>query len=553
MPDPHFLTIARASELIRRRELSPVELTRALLRRIESLDSQVNAFITITAEQALTQARKAEREIIGGRYRGPLHGIPFGLKDIYDTRGILTTGHSRTRINNIPHRTATSAAKLLQAGAVLLGKLASHEFAHGGPSFDLPWPPARNPWKLDCFTGGSSTGAAAAIAAGFMPAALGSDTGGSVRGPACLSGVVGLKPTYGLVSRYGVMPNSYSLDHCGPMAWTVEDCALLLQAMAGYDAKDPASVKCRLPNYRAALSHDIRGIRVGIVRHFWDEDTTPSEEMRRAIEDAIGILRQLGATVEDTRMRSLQDYRDVKMVIGEAEVFAIYYEDMVNRADEFGVDFLGRTTPACLFQGSDYVRAQRARRRMVADMVPLYERYDVLVTAGLGPAPRLDAYRTIDFWRKSNITNPFNVTGGPALALCIGYAKSGLPLGMQIAGRPFDEQTVLRVGHAYEQATPWRNRRPQLVEGAARVSITSPADTLGERCDDPHVRQRVDAGVRGAGLKLNAFQMEQVYAAAPYALAIIERLRREHGVADEPAHIFVFPPRLGPRRAGLGS
>ena len=256
----HWLTIADAARLIESRRLSPVELTDALLARIEALDPQLNAFLLPTPEQAREQARAAEREIMAGNYRGPLHGIPFGLKDIYATAGIRTTSHSKICENLVPTEDATTVTKLYQAGGVLLGKLATHEFAHGGPSFDLPWPPARNPWNRDHFTGGSSSGAGAAVAAGFVPGALGSDTGGSIRGPAALCGIVGLKPTYGLVSRAGVYANSFTFDHAGPMTWTVEDCAILLQAIAGHDPKDPASADRPIPDYRAALTGDIRGL-----------------------------------------------------------------------------------------------------------------------------------------------------------------------------------------------------------------------------------------------------------------------------------------------------
>src|SRR5499427_148573 len=248
----HWLTIADAARLIERRQLSPVELTDALLARIEGLDPQLNAFLLPTPEKARGQAKAAEREIMAGKYRGPLHGIAFGLKDIYATAGIRTTSHSKICENLVPTEDATTVAKLYQAGGVLLGKLATHEFAHGGPSFDLPWPPARNPWNRDHFTGGSSSGAGAAVAAGFVPGALGSDTGGSIRGPAALCGIVGLKPTYGLVSRRGILPLSFSLDHPGPLAWTSGDCAMLLQAMAGHDPSDPASASHSPPDYHAA-------------------------------------------------------------------------------------------------------------------------------------------------------------------------------------------------------------------------------------------------------------------------------------------------------------
>jgi aspartyl-tRNA(Asn)/glutamyl-tRNA(Gln) amidotransferase subunit A len=267
MPDElAFLTIADAARLIEQKQLSPVELTTALIRRTEALDPQLNAYLLLTADRALDRAREAGRAIMAGGYRGPMHGIPFALKDIYSTAGIRTTGHSRVCLNTVPSADATTVRKLYEAGAVLTGKLATHEFAHGGPSFDLPWPPARNPWNREHSTGGSSSGSGAAVAAGFVPAALGSDTGGSIRGPAALCGIVGLKPTYGLVSRSGVYANSFSFDHAGPMTWTVEDCAIMLQAIAGHDPKDPASATRPVPDYRTALTGDIKGLRIGVVR-----------------------------------------------------------------------------------------------------------------------------------------------------------------------------------------------------------------------------------------------------------------------------------------------
>src|SRR5215469_688228 len=258
-----FLTIAEAARLIERRQLSPVELTAALLSRREALDPQLNAYLLLTAERALDQARQAEQEIMTGHYRGPMHGIPFALKDIYATAGIRTTCHSRICIDTVPSADATAVSKLYAAGAVLTGKLATHEFAHGGPSFDLPWPPARNPWDRERFTGGSSSGSAAAVAAGFVPAALGSDTGGSIRGPAALCGIVGLKPTYGLVSRNGVYANSFSFDHAGPMTWTAEDCAIMLQAIAGYDPNDPASANHSARECCEASAGALEGLGIG--------------------------------------------------------------------------------------------------------------------------------------------------------------------------------------------------------------------------------------------------------------------------------------------------
>jgi aspartyl-tRNA(Asn)/glutamyl-tRNA(Gln) amidotransferase subunit A len=537
----HFSTIAQAAELIRSRKISPVELTQTYLKRVADLDPQLNAYITITADLALSQAREAEQEIASGRYRGPLHGIPFGLKDIYSTRGILTSGHSKVCADNIPAEDATTTRKLREAGAVLLGKLATHEFAHGGPSFDLPWPPARNPWNLEHFTGGSSSGSGAAVAAGLAPFALGSDTGGSIRGPSSHCGLAGLMPTYGLVSRAGVIPNSYTFDHCGPMCWTVEDCAIVLQALAGYDPADAGSVEAPVSDYRSALAKDVRGLRIGALRHYWEEDLPAHEDLRRAMDEAIEVFGRLGAKVEACRARPMTDSMDVKVIIAETEIFSINHRDLASRPGDFGRDFLGRALPACLFQAADYVAASREHRRIITEARSLYGKYDVLLAAGFGPAPRLDGHRTTNFWQRPNAFTPSNVTAGPALELCNGFSKTGLPLGMQIIGRPFDEATVLKAGHAYEQATPWRARRPQLTPGAPQPAVSP----KGNQPD----ASGVDAATRGlaldlaarAGLKLNEREQTILLECAPYALAMANRIRRDRGRFEEPALIFRFP------------
>jgi aspartyl-tRNA(Asn)/glutamyl-tRNA(Gln) amidotransferase subunit A len=537
----HWLTIADAARLIEKRQLSPVELTDALLARIAALDPQLNAFLLPTPEKAREQARTAEREIVAGNYRGPLHGVPFGLKDIYCTAGIRTTSHSRICADYVPTEDATTVTRLYQAGGVLLGKLATHEFAHGGPSFDLAWPPARNPWNREHFTGGSSSGAGAAIAAGFVPAAMGSDTGGSIRGPAALCGIVGLKPTYGLVSRAGVYANSFTFDHAGPMTWTVEDCAIMLQALAGHDPKDPASANHDIPDYRAALTGDLRGLRVGILRHLYEEDLTVAPEVHAALDEAYAVFRSLGATLDDVRIRPAADYYAVKITIAESEQYAIHEEELRTRPNEFGADFLGRALPAILYSSSDYVQAQRERRVMLAEMAPIYAKYDVLLTptAG-GPAPRLDSWRTIRFWQQASLTTPFNVTGGPALAQCMGFTSAGLPLSLQIVGRPFDEATVLRVAHAYEKATAWRQRRPMLDPGASFSSALPPTPPP-EPVTDPATIDMVTAACRRAGLAPNDDQIAMICAAAPYVAAMIERLRRQRDFREEPANIFQFP------------
>ncbi len=536
-----FMTIAEMARRIAEKELSPVELTTALIRRAEALDPQLNAYLLPTPDRALDQARAAEREIASGRYLGPMHGIPFGLKDIYATSGIRTTGHSRTAIDTVPDFDATTVAKLHAAGAVLTGKLATHEFAHGGPSFDLPWPPARNPWNREHFTGGSSSGSGAAVAAGLVPAALGSDTGGSIRGPVAFCGIVGLKPTYGLVSRWGVYANSFSFDHAGPMTWTVEDCAILLQAIAGYDPKDPASAAHPVPDYRAALTGDIKGLRIGVVRHLHEDDCPVTAETGAALEEALRVLRALGASLGEVRLRPAQDYYDVKVTIAESELLAVHEPVLRTRPGEFGEDFLGRVLPAVLIGARDYVQAQRERRRMLAEMAPVYANFDVLVTATAGgPAPRLDAWRTIEFWRRPSLTTPFNVTGGPALAQCIGFSKSGLPLSMQVVGRPFAETTVLRVAHAYEQATEWRTRRPRL-DPDARFSSELPAVPDPEPADvAPAIRDRAASACRAAGLTLSERQFAMVCAAAPHVAAMTGRLYRERAWIEEPANIFQF-------------
>ncbi|MGH8665463.1 MAG: amidase [Burkholderiales bacterium] len=538
-----FLTITEASTLIATRKLSPLELTQHVLRRIEQLNPQLSAYITVTAELALARAREAEAAIQRGDYKGPLHGIPYALKDIYDTAGILTSGHSKVGIDNVPGEDAAAAAKLNKAGAVLLGKLATCEYAHGGPSFEAPWPPARNPWDTKHFTGGSSSGSAAAVAAGLALGALGSDTGGSIRIPASYCGTVGLKPTYGLVSRHGVIPNSYSFDHCGPLTWTVQDAAIMLQALAGHDTRDPASANRPIPDYCSALSQDIRGLRIGVIRHFWEEDLTFAPEVGAAMDAAIGVLSKLGARIETTRVRPLRDFFDVKIIIAESEIFAVHQKELLERPRDFGTHFLGQTLGGCLFEGIDYVQAHRERRRILAEMQSVYEKYDAVITASPGPAPRIDAYRIVGAWQRPNLCTPFNVTTSPALAVCTGYTQEGLPLSMQIAGRPFDEATVLRIGHAYERSTPWRSRRPRLESGAAAPAVTLQEPLAGAPEVDAATRARADGFAAQAGLDLPPELKGLLYAAAPYAFAMAQRIRRGFARNEEPCNVFTHADR----------
>ena len=535
----HYLSIAEAARLIERRQLSPVALTRAYLDRIAGYDPQLNAYLLVTAEPALAQARAAEAEIARGHYRGPMHGIPFALKDIYCTAGIRTTCHSRTRADYVPGFDATTVTKLYDSGAVLLGKLSTHEFAHGGPSFDLPWPAARNPWNREHFTGGSSSGSGASVAAGLAPGSLGSDTGGSIRNPAALCGLVGLKPTYGLVSRSGVYTNSFSYDHAGPMTWTVEDCAIMLQAIAGHDANDPASAGHAVPDYRAALAGGVKGLRIGVLRHLYEDDVPVPASVKVALEQAYDVLRGLGAVIEDARIRPAADYHAVKITGAESELLAVHEPVLRRRLNDFGADFLGRALGALLISGSDYVQASRQRRVMIAEMAPLYERYDVLVTAGPGPAARLDAWRTINFWQRNSVTTPFNVTGGPALVQCIGFTDDGLPLSMQVVGRPFADATVLRVAKAYEDATPWRHRRPVLEEGA--VPLDSPPVPPPAKGEISQVRRDEIAMLcERRGLTVPEEHFEQLCATAPYVEEMVGHLDRSWDFMQEPASVFQF-------------
>jgi aspartyl-tRNA(Asn)/glutamyl-tRNA(Gln) amidotransferase subunit A len=537
--DLHFLSISEAARLIEQRRLSPVELTRAYLDRIATYDPQLNAYLLVTADRALEAARAAEAEIAVGRHRGPMHGIPFALKDIYCTAGIRTTCHSRTRADYVPAFDATTVTKLYEAGAVLLGKLATHEFAHGGPSFDLPWPAARNPWNREHFTGGSSSGSGAAVAAGLAPGSLGSDTGGSIRNPAALCGLVGLKPTYGLVSRSGVYTNSFSYDHAGPMTWTVEDCAIMLQAISGHDVCDPASATRPVPDYRAGLSDGVKGLRIGVLRHLYEQDVPVAASLKAALEQAYDVLRGLGATIEDACIRPAADYHAVKITGAESELLAVHEPVLRARLNDFGADFLGRALGALLISGADYMQASRQRRVMIAEMAPLYDRFDVLVTAGPGPAARLDSWRTINFWQRNSVTTPFNVTGGPALVQCIGFTDDGLPLSMQVVGRPFADAMVLRVAKAYEDATPWRQRRPVLEVGAP--SLPAPAVPEPTKAEISRMRRdEIAVMCKRRGLTVPERHFEQLCATAPYVDEMVGHLGRSWDFMDEPASVFRF-------------
>ena len=459
-------TIAEAARLIAEKRLSPVELTRACLERVHALDGQLHAFVRLTEERALTEARAAETAIMRYGPKGPLHGIPIGLKDIVDTKGIPTTCQSKLLQDNIPDTDATCAEKLAAAGTVLMGKTTTHEFADGGPSFDLPAPPARNPWNTEHFTAGSSSGTGSGVAAGLILGGIGTDTGGSIRGPAALCGIAGIKPTYGVVSRAGVAPAAFSLDHIGPMAWTAEDCALMLQALAGHDARDPASARRPIPDYTALLGQGVKGLRIGVIHHFHETDHKVSEGTQRGITAAIATLRDLGAEIREVQLSPLQDWLACGSLISITERAAAYEEWARTRLGDFSERVRGRLMLGAFVSGVDYVQAVRRRRELRAELQAAVKGLDVVLTATQpAEAAKIDAVPKWDLFAAPNFTMPFNVAGYPAISVCAGFGAGDLPVAIQLVGKPFQEPTLLRVADAFEKATPFRGRRPALVAG----------------------------------------------------------------------------------------
>ena len=463
--DPTLLTVAEAGRAIAEGRLSPIAMTEAYLERIDALDGELHSYVTVLHEAA----RAAAREIAAGRPRGPLHGIPIGLKDIYKTNGIRTTAGSRRYEHHVPEEDAEGWVRLRDAGAILLGKHETHEFAIGGPDFGLPFPPARNPWNTAHYPSGSSSGSAVAVAAGLCAAAMGSDTGGSIRGPAAYCGIVGLKPTYGRVSRRGVFPLSYSLDHCGPLTRTVEDCAILMQALAAYDPQDPASADVPVPDYRAALTPRLDGLRIGVIRHFHERDaadfgadSAPSAAYVGAFDAACRTLESLGARLVDLHLSPLIAYLDANRLIMLAEAYALHEADFRERPHLFGRLMFARVGLGAFLTAADYVEAVRQRRELAVEFARALTDVDVAISANAtGPAPRIDQVPFWGVYERASYTGPYNLTGSPALSVPIGF-EDGLPLAFQIAGKAFDEAGVLRVGHAFERATEFHRQRPPI-------------------------------------------------------------------------------------------
>lgn len=485
------LTITEASALIAKKRLSPVELTKNCLARIERLNPTLNAFLLVTSERALADARASEARIMKGGAKGPLDGIPIAYKDIFSTAGTVTTGQSALLRDCVPSEDATTVRLLREAGAVLLGKTATWEFAMGGSSFDLPWPPARNPWNTALDPAGSSSGSAAAVAAGLCPGAMGSDTGGSIRGPAAWSGIAGHKPTYGLLSRYGILPLSSSLDHAGPMCWTARDCAHMIGPLAAHDPLDPASADPGPLDFTGGLGGSVQGLRVGVVRHFFERDVETEPEVVAALESAISVLMAGGATIANVTLAPFAEYGAVLSLISRAEAFAFHEHWLRTQPGKYGAYSRRRLMCGAFVEGSDYVNAMRHRARLIAEMADVMRGVDVLVfpTARGTASPLGEDLFVVPPKRQPFFNRVFNVTGGPALSICNGFSREGLPLSLQVAGRPFEDGLVLAVGDLLERELGTRSRRPDLEAAGASAPVaaqqpgggTEPTMTFEER------------------------------------------------------------------------
>lgn len=476
LPAPETLTLTDARDAIRHGALTSEELVTACLRRIAEAEPALHACVTVMADAALAQAREADAAIMAKQRIGPLHGLPIALKDLITTRGVLTTAGSRVLDDWIPDEDAAVVTRLKEAGAIPLCKTNTHEFAYGTYT-----PPTRNPWNTERIPGGSSGGSAAALAVGDAPGALGTDTGGSIRIPAACCGVTGLKPTYGLVSRTGIVPLSWSLDVVGPMARTVADCALLLDILAGYDASDPDSVDVPLLNYTAALSDArspedaVRGARLGVPTSYFFDVIDP--EVESTVRAAIAAFVSLGGTVVELAMpAALGDFFGVYRGVQRPEAYT-FHSDMgwlTSRADRYSPTVRTNIEAGADISAKDYIRAQQARRAFTTEMLGVMEQVDALLTPTMAlPAPRADESDTPlraggEIVPEGNLrcTFPFNMSGQPALSLPCGFTSDGLPIGLQIVGSRFGEATLLRLGHAYQRVTDWHTRRPALQASA---------------------------------------------------------------------------------------
>jgi len=463
-----YLSAGQLSRLIRKKEISPVEVVEAHLSRIDALEPKLNSFITLLPEQAITAARQAEKEIQAGRYLGPLHGIPFGLKDLFYVKGIRNTSGSKIFDHFIPDFDSTIALRLKEAGAILLGKLNLHPFAYGPTGENEEYGHMHNPWNPALITGGSSGGSGSAVASGQCNLAMGSDTGGSVRIPGALCGLVGFKPTYGRLSRYGLTALAWSQDHPGPMARTVEDCALVMNGVAGYDPNDPTSVKLPVPDYTKALTGHIKGLRVGVVKEFLE---VPIEsQVKEFVWKAIEKLGNLGAIISEVSWPIYHYAMAIASIIQMAEATAYHSNLIRENGSKIYPPVRLRLEAGIFISATDYIQAQRARTLFYRQSLDLLKKVDLLA----GPTVPVTAFPIGTSQLKvgdqnvnvisllTQYTRPFNLNGFPAITVPCGFSNDGLPIGFQLAGRPFDEETVLRVAHAYEQATEWHLRRPPI-------------------------------------------------------------------------------------------
>ena len=454
-----FAGIAELAPRVAAKELSPVEVIEAALARIERLEPKLNAFITVMADSARNAARAAEAAIMAGDHLGPLHGIPVAIKDLYATRGVATTYGSPLFADWIPGFDAAAVERLKAAGAVVVGKTNLHELAYGSTSANAHYGPVRNPWRLDHHPGGSSGGSAAAVAAGMAYAAMGSDTGASIRQPAACCNLVGIKPTFGRVSKYGALPLAWSQDHAGPLTRTVRDAALVLQALAGHDPRDPTSVPRAVPDFGAALERGVRDARIGVARAFFFEGCDP--EVSGAVDAALAVLEDQGAIVEEAALPDMAAAYTVGTITIAVEGAAYHAADLRTRPELFSDELRASFELGRFYSGIDYVQAQRLRQHLMIETERALADLDAVVmpTSPVPPTPIEGTPPEHAMLRPRN-TMPFNVLGLPALSVPCGFTAAGLPIGLQIVGKAFDEPGILRIAQAYEQATDWHRRRP---------------------------------------------------------------------------------------------
>lgn len=462
-----FLSATELGALIKSREVSSIEATQAYLDRIAKVDGQLNSYITVCGEEALAAARLADAEIAGGGYKGPLHGVPMAVKDQFYTKGIRTTGGSNILKDLVPDEDATVVANLKRAGAVLLGKLNMSEFAMGD-AFHHPYGRPHNPWDLSRNPGTSSSGSGAATAAFLCATSLGEDTGGSIRGPAAFCGLTGIRPSWGRVSRFGVLGASWSMDIAGPISRTVADCAVTLAAIAGYDPKDPYTWDVPVPDYTAALTGDIRGLKVGVIQERVNT-TAVDPDIRDGVVKAISVLGELGANVEDVTIPLIADSAAISAAVTAVDAVNVHRNGMRDHLDQYDHNIQIRLLTGSIMPAQAHQKAVRLREMLRRQIMEALEKVDVLVmpTSSI-PASLLPTRSRVNskeevlegFAGRRGFTAPFNLASLPALSVGCGFTPENLPIGLQIAGKAFDESTVFRVAHAYQQATDWHTRRP---------------------------------------------------------------------------------------------